>query len=155
MPWPDWPAVVGVADADADSDALGWAEGVLEADGVLLAEGSDDDDDGAAVALALGAALLGDGVGEADFVDVPLGLVVGCRGSLTWVMVVPSPPESAWPEITSNAVKAAAAMANAASVPTTMLFQFTPRRTGGRAGATGLAGVGASGWVGAHEPVLG
>jgi hypothetical protein len=153
--WPDCPAVVGVADAgpEAEADGVGWlAEGVVEADGALLAEGSDD---GAVVAVELGAALLGDAVGEADFVAAPLGLVVGFRGSLTWVMVVPSPPERAWPETSSKAVRAAAAMANAARAPTTMLFQFGPRRAGGSGAAAAVAGMGASGWVGAHELVVG
>jgi hypothetical protein len=139
----------GDADVDEDADGVGAAtDEVVEALGVLVAEGVEG------VGVALGVALLGDAVGEADLVDAPLGLVVGCLGSLTWVMVVPSPPESAWPEISSNVVSAAAAMANAARVPTTMLFQLRPRPAAGLTRGV-LAGVGARGWVGAQELVVG
>jgi hypothetical protein len=110
--------------ADGVTDGAGVvAEGAEEGSGVELAVA-----EGSGVAVLLLA--LGLGVGDALLVG--LG-VLFAFGSLTWVIVVPLPPDRACPEISSKPVRAAAAMANIANVPTTMPFQFS-RPRGGRGG---------------------
>src|SRR5207342_2586171 len=65
--------------------------------------------------------------------------------SLTCWIVVPPPPERAWPVASSTAVNEAAAMPNAASAATAIRFQFSfgPRRPGDGL----LLGSGARRWL--------
>jgi hypothetical protein len=109
-----------------DAPAAGVWEAELEGvEAELLGAGV-----GVAPADWVGSALA---VGVADGVGVALGVRVGVDvglaglagfGSVTWVIVVPLPPDSAWPVMSSKVVSATAAIAKMASAPTTMPFQF-------------------------------
>lgn len=132
-------ASVGVG-ASVVAGAVGWGTGVrglvgLGA-GVLVAVslGSDEAD---RVGLARG-------VGEWVFAGA--GFV---SPLLTWVIVVPVPPDRACPEISSYAVRAPAAMAKAANALTTMVFQLTRPPVVRETVSDGVA-RGALGWAGAQ-----
>ena len=85
--------------------------------------------------------VVGEPVGSADLVRSGVGLgdglSTGASGGLslpplTWLTVVPSPPDRAWPVTSSTAVSAAAASPKAARAPTSTLDQDSRRRTGRR-----------------------
>ena len=94
---------------------------------VLLAVGA-----GSGVEVSLGAAdgvglevAVADGVAD-DGVDEGVASCrgVGRRGSVTWLIVVPSPPESELPVASSTPVSTTAARANAASAATSTVRQL-------------------------------
>lgn len=104
---------------------------------------------GDSLAVALGDELgvsvavvgLADSFWLAEFVGVALSLALAFFGllafpfSVTCWNVVPLPPDSADPDSSSKPVSATAAMANAASVPTSMRFHGSWRDDRGAAAA--------------------
>jgi hypothetical protein len=112
--------VVGCSGAVAEGVGTGSAValGVLDGVGVTVADGNADE----------GAA---DGVASCDG-------VAGC-GSVTWLTVVPLPPDRALPVASSMPVRTTAARANAANAATRTVRQDT------RADAVAAAGWGALG----------
>ena len=93
-------------------------------------------------------------LGSVDDVALALGWVDGAcdglleppeRPSLTWLIVVPWPPEMAWPLITSKAVMPAYAITKTAAALTRMPFQGR-RRILPRPSAGSPATVGTPAW---------